>query len=229
MLTSDKCDAMMRDPNHLFWSMWARTGWNRRRHGGKLDQTCFGGPSFFDALAKSNEASCHRNWYEGTGVRGIPHYREPAPAVLGFDRTIMQYCLEVLGMWPQPINDVPPSNDIADKCVRANKNVLRLMNGWNICENVKWMSCAANGALPGQDSKKIIFSLAPSTLARVELLGSGRGNGYNVDEVYYLEVCLFNQICTNSDQLFSVKKGEAFECEFDAERVLELGRLLLAD
>ena len=188
-------------------------------------QTCFDS-NYFEQLA--TKPSCQRNWYEGTSVHPMPHYHGQAPAVLGFDKTIMIYCLEALGRWHgQAINDVPPTDEIATTCVAANKNVLRLMNGWNICENFHWMVCAARGDLPGQQhSRQIEFSLAPGSLDRVEDLGTINRGGYQVNDVYYLEICLFAHVCKNGDELFGLRKGAGFVCDLQPERVRDLASLL---
>ena len=43
----------------------------------------------------------------------------------------------------------------------------------------------------------------------------------------YLELCLLNQICRNGDQIFRLRPGEEYECEYSAQRFRELQRLLL--
>tara|TARA_B110000046_G_C12889059_1_gene353515 strand:+ start:255 stop:470 length:216 start_codon:yes stop_codon:yes gene_type:complete len=64
------------------------------------------------------------------GVYGWPTYATPAPALLGFDETIYAYCSAEKGWNEGPFN--PQDNwGLADRCVRANKNVLRVLNGWN--------------------------------------------------------------------------------------------------
>ena len=42
------------------------------------------------------------------------------------------------------------------------------------------------------------------------------------------QVCVFSQICANGDELFSLKRGEPFECELSPSRFGELQRWLLA-
>lgn len=44
--------------------------------------------------------------------------------------------------------------------------------------------------------------------------------------VFYLEACLFAQICENSDELFSVGVLEPFRCKFSRSRFAELQRKL---
>jgi hypothetical protein len=42
--------------------------------------------------------------------------------------------------------------------------------------------------------------------------------GYATVDIYYLEVCLLNQICTNGPELFNLETGQFFVCEFDSAR-----------
>ena len=52
--------------------------------------------------------------------------------------------------------------------------------------------------------------------------------GYTTDDIFYLETCLLNEICSNTDDLFSVDYGEPFECQFSEDGFNELQRLLLS-
>ena len=42
------------------------------------------------------------------------------------------------------------------------------------------------------------------------------------------ETCLFNEICTNGRDLFSLKPGDTFECDFSLEGFQELQKILLS-
>ena len=102
--------------------------------------------------------------------------------------------------------------------------------------------CAAKGELPGQRSPTIQFARAPSTLAPDGSTGKPLGHcrgwlpnqvpaggvyGFATDDVFYLEVCLYNQICSNGERLFSLLAGERFTCEYSTARFLELQQILL--
>ena len=39
---------------------------------------------------------------------------------------------------------------------------------------------------------------------------------YAESDIYYLEVCVVNEICSNRAQLFSLSRGQNFRCQFDA-------------
>ena len=53
--------------------------------------------------------------------------------------------------------------------------------------------------------------------------------GYTSDDVFYLQVCLFSQICSNGGEIFQLEAGEDWECAFSEERVEELQEILLAN
>jgi hypothetical protein len=46
--------------------------------------------------------------------------------------------------------------------------------------------------------------------------------GYTTDDIYYLEVCMFNQICENGAELFQLRAGAEWQCSFSPERFREL-------
>ena len=56
--------------------------------------------------------------------------------------------------------------------------------------------------------------------------GKPKRRGYANDDIFYLEVCLFNHLCMNGDALFSLKAGEPFQCDFSWDRLQELEGLL---
>ena len=104
-----------------------------------------------------------------------------------------------------------------------------------------WQVCAAKGLVPGQGGKTIKFAKAPSELdiKYTPRLGACTGwvpgtrpeggfYGYATDDIFYLESCIFSQICANGDDLFKLKAGDPFICDFSAERFNELQKLLLS-
>jgi len=54
------------------------------------------------------------------------------------------------------------------------------------------------------------------------------GSGYTVSDVFFLEVCVFRLICSNSDDLFKVGVGEPFHCKFSHRGFLRLHDVMLA-
>jgi hypothetical protein len=178
---------------------------------------------------------CNTNWYEGnSGQLGLPNtiptFEHPAPALLGFDEAIDQYCTSKGG-----------SGGHARACIRASLNILSLYGHrlpYNICRNYEWQVCAALGRIPGQNSRAILFAKAPSSL---DFLGSPRlghcsgwspmkcrgQDGYATDSIFFLEVCLYSQICTNGHQLFELEVGQPWQCDFDDDAFWRLSYVLM--
>jgi len=213
-LTSARCSAMMRDQHHKFWTMWSAAGWQTRQAG---QQGCWGwdadaATQFFTSAEQGD--TCDGNWNYNNGI-GL----HDAPAVFGFAETMQQFCARNNGI-----------GDLSAACQAANYNILRVGN-WNMCVNVRWMFCATQGKLHGQGQAggQIIFSLAPKDLD-VELLNDNllpRCCGdYAENDIYYLEVCTLNELCANTDELFTVDIGDPFYCKFDTDRYQELQRVL---
>ena len=216
-LTGAQCMAMVRDHTHLFRRMWAADAW------AKMDNSrpaCWGvnrvvPPSgqrepqdstiFFAETPAGTH--CPGNWFEGNpgqlGLEGqTPRFAgKEAAALLGFDETIDEFCASALGGW-----DHARDFGHAERCARASINILSLYGHrvpFNICRNLEWQVCAAQGKLPGQGSSEIKFSRAPSTLQP----GGGSGKpvgrccgwtpenmhprggvfGYATDDIFYLE------------------------------------------
>eukprot|EP00965_Chrysotila_dentata_P244938 6206259-Pleurochrysis_carterae.AAC.2 len=73
-------------------------------------------------------------------------------------------------------------------CIEARLNVLRMMAGtWNMCENLKWMVCAARGKLPGQAGSPgvMTFAVAPkSRPPQQHKWHHGVLGGYEPNDVY---------------------------------------------
>ena len=105
----------------------------------------------------------------------------------------------------------------------------------------EWQMCAAQGKLPGQNSHGIHFAVPPQTLSMAPSEGvfgtcSGFSDapcqmpwvGFANDDIYYLEVCLFSQVCSNREKLFELTPMDSFVCGLDSEGFRELQELLLA-
>ena len=218
---------MLHDPFRLFYSMFSR-GWQGR---GLEDPGCLGDTeaerqTFFNRTWNGDD--CNQNFYQGT--HDWPNYAVPsAPALLGFGNTIMEYCLRVLGEWHHVWWASSPA--IADACIRAGTNVLRLKSGWTMCLNLKWQICAVKGLLHGQNGQgRIHFAPAPNTL-RLDGKPSparqgGRGVGIIEEDVFYLEICVFAHVCENGADIFTLEEGALFDCQLSEARFRELAYLL---
>lgn len=53
------------------------------------------------------------------------------------------------------------------------------------------------------------------------------GLGYATDDIFYLETCVFSEICSNGAEIFRLRAGQPWACVFDEERFDELRRLLV--
>lgn len=248
-LTSEECTFLMRDPQHLFRKMWAAASWAPMQ---AKQPACWDVKRDDDGARQKPETyfeeaftgmHCDSNWYEGNqGELGRPHHALPnfrrgtAPALLGFDESIDQFCAKTLG------GDYHWMGH-AEQCVQASLNILSLFGDrvpYNICRNLEWQVCAAKGMLPGQGGLAIKFAKAPKTLdiTRHSRLGVCSGwvpnqvpgagfYGYATDDVFYLESCLFNEICENKEELFSLEEGDVFICQFSETGFRQLQSLLL--
>jgi len=62
------------------------------------------------------------------------------------------------------------------------------------------------------------------------MAGQHGGNGpyaYANDDIFFLESCLYSQVCTNSDELFALGVGEHWTCQFSEEAFRKLQEVLL--
>ena len=195
--------------------------------------------TFFDEVLDGRH--CDGNWFEGNGgtlgTVGPDFSKTHAPALLGFDESIDEYCSKHLE------DDHDRIIGHATRCVAANLNILSLYGyrlPYNICRNLEWMTCAAQGKLPGQGGKAIKFAKAPHTLdlVRNNRLGVCSGwvpdsrpqggiYGYATDDIFYLETCMYSQMCSNGRDLFTLAEGQSFYCAFDPALFRELQEILL--
>jgi len=238
-LSSRTCDALFASPDSLFHRMWAVEARKQNKPG---ERTCWDvardvwsqpqpSSTFFHDIEAGTY--CDTDWY-AESQRNRGHFRGPeAPALLGLDSFIVRYC-----------------GGTGD-CDNANANILQLRplshawaNGqveWNMCRNFEWQMCAARGRLHLQRSGKMIFAYEPNKLWLDGSHGSpkfGSCSGYHQsrcrpqsdyanDDVYFLEVCIFNKICRNGDQLFHLSQYEPFFCDYSSESFSQLQSLLV--
>jgi len=170
----------------------------------------------------SSGAHCGMNWYEGSGEAHGQFAQARAPALLGFDNDIHQFCQH--------------------NCDAHNLNILNLFSGpvlYNTCRNFEWQCCAAQGKLPGQGSRAIKFARAPKTVSFDGYPRFGECSGYTNaacskesgfanDDIFYLELCLFAMVCSNHARLFELEVAEEWECDWSEDGFATLQALLLA-
>jgi len=217
-------DSWLDDPNSKFMRLWGASGWILRARGQRSCWDDLGGARFFDdALAGTK---CNRNWMEGAyGSEGDrPNFDAPAPALLGFDSTIWEYCSRHVGIYHF---DGFSHTELAARCIRSHNNILRMVSGewgWNMCQNLVWQLCAVQGRLPGQAGRLLHFATAPKELQLHEWehptswpCENGRcpTGKYSVGDVFFAEIAVFRWICRNTATLFQVDSGVMMECDMD--------------
>ena len=244
---------MLGDRSGLMRKMWAAHPFQQRRRGQPncWDRKRDARNTWQDPEQYFTETFagfwCGSNWYEGNpGQLGNMHYRPSftadAPALLGFDETIDSFCASRDAANP---NGGAGGNWHAGHCIAANLNILSLYGNrvpYNICCNLEWQVCASLGKLPGQTSPQILFSKAPSELdpgpSSAKPFGQCRGwrdaegsceGAYATDSIFFLEVCVFNQICANSDELWTLAAGQPFTCNLNRSRFDALQQMLIEE
>jgi hypothetical protein len=247
-LNADQCDSFWQDPTHRFHELFGEIGWVVRKGD---EKTCWdddGFDMFWDNM--KNARNCSRNWYTGNwGALGAtnggptktwvnPHFTAVrAPALLGFDENIEEYCKD---------NAPAEVDGHSQQCVKANVNILALYGDkipYNVCRNMEWQTCAAMGLLPGQGEGRggnvLRFAKAPRNLepfhGKRKIGGcfgyhplGCEGKGYASSDIFYLEACYYNQICSNSHQMWLLEDGQDWICHFDQWGYEQLGRWIKA-
>ena len=192
---------------------------------------------------------CDTNWYEGNpGLLGLeqqrPRFSADAPALLGFDETIDAYCSSQHDYNPDGASD--GGNWHASHCVATNLNILSLYGArvpYNLCRNLEWQVCAAKGRLPGQQTPTLVFSKAPRELhpgatsdkpfgqcrGWRDKTGCDSGTQFATDDIYFLEVCVFNQLCENNEELWQLDAGTPWQCILSETAFNELQEMLIAE
>ena len=256
-MNHERCEALFEDKRSRFHQLWSNEGWVARKPRRTLacwDGDERGGEKFFDDAWWGKDCQ-KRNWYTGNaappgdktnafgmgGPKGGPgnpknplHFSDPAPAVLGFDESIDQYCASRGGEGAHAV-----------ACVKANVNILSLYGPiipYNTCRNIEWQICAAKGTLPGQKAVEhhggvIQFAKAPKTLrpsGRPHPLGSCDGyapkgciNGYASSDIFFLESCFYSMMCSNREELWNLDVGDDFVCEMDYSGFTRMRDLVL--
>ena len=226
-------DGWVEERGGKFMRLWGSEPWVERQPG---EQGCWydqGATFFTDVL---NGTGCDRNWMEGAlgGATSRPGFAGPAPALLGFDATIWEFCSRAAG---QRNLGGFSQEALATRCVLSNNNILRVIRGWSMCQNLQWLLCTATGKLPGQPADGLFrFATAPSSLTLREwerptswpCERSCPAGKYAVGDVYFAELAILRKICRNAGALFRVDVGETMRCQVDVAAYHELVAQLLA-
>ena len=213
-------------------------------------------------------ASCDRPsmvWTDDDGdvSRFTTAMHDGAPALLGLDPSILEYCKSIAGdsahapfpsdaFWrhnftaehalhcPDGIGckDHGPvsllESNLLEACTRANRNILRVSAlqqsrvSWDMCHNTEWVICAARGALPHQ-GPSIQFANPPSRIDPAEQAAfrTYRANilrwsaYYEIDSIswtfFEFETCLLALLCDNYEEMWSLGRGDDFQCAVSDE------------
>lgn len=250
-VNAEWCEVMLRRPTHRLRRMWATEPyahlqfdkpacWERERDRPHKRQA----PASFFANAL-NGTYCRTNWYEGhpapLGSPGnVPAFRRQAPALLGTDEGIYNYCRARLP--PEQAGSarfrLGSPGHVAKACVAADLNILNMVGyrvRWNTCRNLEWQLCAIFGRLPGQNGLLTIHladaprELDVSPWSRAAPTGCDSSSRYALKDVYTLELCMFHRLCTNGKDIFKLDVGQPFVCRFSRERFDQLQALLLGE
>jgi len=203
-----KCSAALRDPNHKFYKMWsADNGFTDRARG---EKACWDVPwadSWFDFVGDAT--NCDQDW-DWTG-NNMPD----APTVFGFSETMAAYCHDMAGRRGG-------GGDPGHACRNAHINILRI-GSWTMCRNTEWMMCVLQRKV-GSAQGEIVFSLAPGGL-EMDVFMMDPDN-FAENDVYFLEVCILSEVCSNNQELFAADVGALFVCKFDRSRWDALARAM---
>ena len=187
----------------------------------------------------------------------LPRFAQPAPALLGYDDGIFEKCAAALPPGTPACRRDKPSHVAKCCMAAGFNilNMVGHRVPYNLCRNLEWQMCAVSGKLPSQPvgDRSIRFANAPrqldvEPLARIASRRRGQSGearrtrncspesvtsdgkkrlGYSLPDIFHLEVCLFNQVCTNGAALFDLAVGEPFVCDFSPQRFAALAETLL--
>ena len=224
-----------------FMRLWGRAGWHLRKPGEPACWTDWsdGGRRFFaDAIEGK---LCDHNWFEGAagdGPEARPCCGQRAPALLGFDETIWQYCSRAVGK--AAVSSAFSQSELAWRCILSDNNILRINGGrwkWNMCQNFVWQMCAAQGKLPGQEGDALRFASAPASLTLQEWRqptswpcegGACPDGKYAVGDVFYAELAIFRYVCRNAEAMLRAAVGQKVTCDLDPRAFQDLSMRMIA-
>jgi hypothetical protein len=173
--------------------------WLERYAGLNNNPICWGqgddADKWFDKMLAAEE-TCDRPWMvyseEDVPKSSYQQFTKEAPALLGLDPMILQFCRN-LTHDSRPVPDVNDpfwktwkaagmpapekalgsmntlEHNLLDACGAANRNILRVSamaqakTSWDMCANVEWVVCAAKGKLPNQ-GKTMQFAVPPGSI-----------------------------------------------------------------
>jgi len=249
----DTCSSLLANDAHVWRRMFSNApglllGYDRarcfdRRRVANEGNSWQRSRDFFDQALRG--FPCNVNWNEANSshlweIGNVQQFPEAAPALLGFHEAVDHTCANRR----RALGDTKDQVGQVESCRRASMNILGEPR--DMCRHVEWLTCAANGLLPGQKGLRIKFSTAPSSLmgfaspmSRNQVCSGVRASGrqpkdcsdfgYASDTIFFFETCFLSQICFNNRQLWELKAGDEFECQISLTRWQELEDMLLRD
>jgi len=244
-----RCREMLRDPYHVFRAMWSATAWKAMKSGQTpcwaAPRTMGGEPTtrkrFFDDALQGTH--CGANWLQDSRpvrerelrrlqreMRRTANTSASAAAIIGLDGDIRQRCRR---KYVRAHPRAAPSPRYVEVCLASRLNVLALHGTmpYNLCRNLEWLACAAQGRLlaqrPGRG--RFVFATRPRDLdlllspfgmcvghVPARGLSLPGGFGYTARDVFGFETCALSEMCANGAELFSGSK-DTFMCKFSRE------------
>eukprot|EP00966_Prymnesium_polylepis_P104302 2415656-Prymnesium_polylepis.1 len=185
------------------------------------------------------------DWYEGSNVAHGWFSEPDAPALLGFDADIIGYCHNNCD--GESVNILAIFGGLEYNSCRNfewQMCAIRGMLSSQSSKEIVFARCAPvdRAALSHTGLQRpvppLVCRRAPKTVAMdgwppfgqcsgFTNSGCNTWDGFANDDIFYLEVCLFSQVCANSEQLFQIDVGERFVCDFSADGFEQLQAWLL--
>ena len=196
LLGTGRCLQMLREPGHVFHTMWSTSAWGvmkgvqtacwaaPRTHGGRFTTS----ERFFEDVLQGTH--CHANWLETSNpVEAREHSQlarkmwraanSSAAAIIGLDRDIRQRCWR-RARTHHDATSASRARPYVEDCIAAHLNVLALRGTrmpYNLCRNLEWLTCAALGRLPDQHGRgRFLLATQPRDLDPAFPLGQCVGH-----------------------------------------------------
>ena len=132
LLTAEYAEREISHHDSIFYELWSN-GWERLRPGKEAcwDGQPGGADAFFEGVRRGT--TCSANWFSAAkGDLAVADARARftghAPALLGFDPDIYDYCSDLNGQ-SHSFTGNDWQAEFSLRCIRANRNVLRVQQG----------------------------------------------------------------------------------------------------
>ena len=229
-----------------FTKMWSGQGWELTAPGlgdcfmweGEYATVPRNPRPWFASVADGSSCSALDS-YSGIGFENASASRPPipsssAPALIGLDNDLWQYCSE-MSHWGTDAD----GHDLrlVHRCLEANGLIVRPLTwrpSWTMCDQLQMVICMVKGRMPAQRGREIRiqtppFSLTPDVFWHPELAHAAAGTWpephsrhYAASDTFFVTLIILNFICRNRETLFRTVPGRPFTCDYDQARIEEL-------